>query len=425
MSLADKITARLAEKAKERDKAAEDARERARQKAAYLKLREDRQREKEEELARILANAEVERQRLAEEERLRIIAHKTKEYYSVDKFSGALIPLPGEPKYFGDWVGTERILNKPPAWTPQGEGEFSINQVVQLQGNWEKGVLHGNGMAMFEESHMKWEGEFKMGKIHGVGFLTDLKTGVRKEALARNDIILCFKDELQDGKQIEINDAKLRIVGETPNARVTILSHVKNWLYRVRYQDQLQPRDCNLDFSSIRRFRILHHLPQIYHLTKFGVQSEASKRYDYYFDTYGPGNKPRLGVAVGRRNPEMRFVGPQPLYPQDRKKTLRNENIFETEFLGFGKAKEEEENRIRREQKKIQWAKLIEERREKEEEDKQKRIEEDQKAFLDDQMSKQKEKDIADRALKEAEQKEIDDAIAAEQARWDSKEATY
>ena len=104
----------------------------------------------------------------------------------------------------------------------------------------------------------------------------------RKEALARDNVVVCLKEELLDGKQIEFDDASLRIVSVYGKAKGNIMKHVENWRYLVHMQDELHPRNREIDFSSIKNFRILHHLPQVYDLDRFGIQTAPPKVYDYF-----------------------------------------------------------------------------------------------------------------------------------------------
>ena len=136
---------------------------------------------------------------------------------------------------------------------------------------------------------------------------------MKREALARSNHILCFKDELQDGKQVEIHDPKTRLVSfYYGKPRANIVRHVENWRYLIRFHDQLVPRERELDFSSVTAFTILHHLPRIYELSGFGVKMDAPRSYDYYADTYGAAaGKPRLGIAVSRYWPSRLSLSPE------------------------------------------------------------------------------------------------------------------
>ncbi len=167
-----------------------------------LKKEEEMIKRLEEERARKEALKE-EQERLAEELKQKEIERKTKNFFHYNEFNRKIIP-PLEPFYFGEHVtfGSNSRMN--PAWLPQGHGEFHlsedtfdsdgdrlyINGVTRVSGNFEKGVLHGNAYLKFKES--EYRGEVKKGKLHGSGILTE--NGVEREALLRNELVICYKD---------------------------------------------------------------------------------------------------------------------------------------------------------------------------------------------------------------------------------------
>ncbi len=57
-------------------------------------------------------------------------------------------------------------------------------------------------------------------------------------------------------------------------------------LTRILSSPQIRPRERDVVFSSIKDFKVLHHLPNIYHTTEYGVTNDAAPRYDYYKDVY-------------------------------------------------------------------------------------------------------------------------------------------
>jgi hypothetical protein len=93
----------------------------------------------------------------------------------------------------------------------------------------------------------------------------------------------------------------------------------------------------------LNSFTILHNLPQIYHLSKFGIPVEAPTRYDYYADTYGEKGRPKLGIAGGRPAANMKALDAIPLDVNNRKMTNYKENMFASNEVGIGFADDEEE----------------------------------------------------------------------------------
>lgn len=60
-------------------------------------------------------------------------------------------------------------------------------------------------------------------------------------------------------------------------------------IFRVRFHEGVTPRERNVNFSKIKSFKILKHLPIIHHFSQSpslpNVESPGS--YDYYKDVYG------------------------------------------------------------------------------------------------------------------------------------------
>ena len=250
-----------------------------------------------------------------------------------------------------------------------------------------------------------------MASVHGVGFVTD-KHGVRREALARDNLIMCYKDELVDGKQVEFDDATMRVVAESRTPRASIMFHVTGWKYRCHFHDEIRPRERDVVFSSLTRFKVLNHLPQIYHMSRFGVQTDPPVRYNYYNDVYGTSRgEPKLGIAGGRRSDAMESFEARALRPHQRLATFtKSDNIFESQFVGIGAAKEAEEVGQRKEQKKKQFAALIEKRRAEQEAEKKRLVEEEQHRLLEEDTAKQKE------AFAKKQEEEANNAKALHQA---------
>ncbi len=103
-----------------------------------------------------------------------------------------------------------------------------------------------------------------------------------------------------------------------------------------------------------------------------GVTVEAAKVFDY---------RRKLGSVVER-----------PLEPQfpSRAYEERRLNYFESREVGIGAAKEEDELAERQKMKKLQWAKLVEEKKAKFIADRQKQIEEEQAKIMEQSLASTK-----------------------------------
>lgn len=213
----------------------------------------------------------------------------------------------------------------------------------------------------------------------------------------------------------------LAVVGNR-KAMATIQYHVKNWRYRVRFHNEVTPRDRDIDFSTITEFRVLHHKPLIYDLSRFGYTMDQPPVYDYYKDTYGITSRPRLGVAMGRLTPNMKQIGPTPLSPKSRDKTNYKENMFESRMVGIGAAQAQEEEAERKIQKKAQWAKLIDERRAIEEAERLQKIEEEQDKYMKEEKEKLRAK-VEEEKRKEAEfEAELAGSLEEEKKKMEEKD---
>jgi hypothetical protein len=213
----------------------------------------------------------------------------------------------------------------------------------------------------------------------------------------------------------------LAVVGNR-KAMATIQFHVKSWRYRVRFHNEVTPRDRDIDFSTITEFRVLHHKPLIYDLSRFGYTMDQPPVYDYYKDTYGISSRPHLGVAMGRLTPNMKQIGPLPLSPKFRDKSNYKENMFESRMVGIGAAQAQEEEAERKIQKKAQWAKLIDERRAIEEAERLEKIEEEQAKYMKEQMEKQKAKLEEDKKKEADFEAELADSLEEEKRKMEAKD---
>jgi len=306
-----------------------------------------------------------------------------------------------------------------------------MNHEVFLEGTFKFGRIHGQGVLRLEDGRM-WEGEFKNGKIHGVGLVVEQVPGpegshvlTKREAIARNHVVICHKDELVEGVQVELNDPTLALglVGQPMSCNkvyASVMFHVRGWKYRCRFHEEVKPRERDVEFSSLRTFKVLHHLPKVYHISRFGDEGapvDAEPRYDYWSDVYGPYAKlkgPKLGIAGGRRTAEMRPFQAEPLKPVARThaKTDYKENSFESFMVGIGAAQEEEEVARRKELKKRQFLELIDKRRSDAEAERQKAIEEEQARITEADLAKSKAKALAAEAERKRDQAELASALA-------------
>ena len=395
----------------------------ARAKAEAIRAEEDRQRA-------LRANAESEAEFQVELKRQAELKRKTKDYWKLDHLGERVLLPPHFPSYFGEHIDGGRG-----SWVPHGRGQFLFDHRVFLEGEFQRGKIHGNGVLRLDDGRM-WEGEFKNGRIHGVGSITEPGSDgamVKREAIARNHIIICHKDELKDGVQVELQDPTiaLGLVGQPLSCNkvyASVMYHVRGWKYRCRFHEEVQPRERDVEFSSLRSFKVLHHLPQIYHISRYGAQEapvDAEPRYDYFSDVYGPFLKlkgPKLGIAGGRRTADMRAHHAEPLKPIARvhAKSDYKENCYESRMVGIGAAQEEEEIERRKEMKKKQFQALIDKRRADAEADRLKAIEEEQARITAEDLAKAKARKEEAERQKQKEQEEMQAALKAAAEEYDA-----
>ena len=414
------IAERLAAKEKERAKKLEALATVVDAKAELQRKKDEKRRQEEDREAALRAQAESDAAYQLELAREAEIKRKTKDYWKLDHLNERVLLAPHFPGYYGEHLGDRG------AWVPHGKGEFRHKHEVILEGTFRKGIIHGDGVLRLENGCI-WEGEFKNGKIHGVGFWTNEK-GVKREAVARNHVVICYKDELLDGKQVEIDDPTLRMVAPPLTGNkilATIMFHVRGWKYRCRFHEEVRPRERDVVFSSLKTFKILHNLPQIYHLNSFGFEVDATPRYDYWSDVYGQAHKgkgPKLGIAGGRRTAEMRPFQAEPLKPIARTstKTDYRENVYESGMVGIGAAQEEEEVERRREMKRKQFQALIDKRRADAEAERLKTIEEEQKRLAEEDIAKNKAKAAEAAAAKLKHEQDLKEALERAATEYDA-----
>lgn len=421
------LAAKLKKSSLEREKKDDMRRQLANEKAEKLRVREEARMKAEAEAKFLRENEhlrlQMEREKFEEAERIR----KTKTYFRVSDYNNDKLSIAMNPTYYGEHITDKKST----AWVPHGPGQFLVGDEPIKDGTFKMGQMHGAGTQIFDDDS-KWEGEFKRGYMDGVGFYTAAKEanpeGERREALARENRIVCYHDQLQQGLQIEFDDPTMRVITKSRRPRATIIHHVRNWKFRCHFHDEIVPRERDVVFSSLKFFTILHHLPRIYHTTGFGVQNDASKRYDYFQDVYGkPEAQVPLATAGGRRSINMKAVGAQALLAPERARRSRSdykENVLESAEVGIGAAKAEEEKARLAELKKKQFAALIEQRRQEEEAKRKALIEEEQKKIMEEDLAKQKAAFEEKKRRQEEEKKAHEEALASQIAAVEADHAT-
>mmetsp|Transcript_18440 Transcript_18440/g.30715 ORF Transcript_18440/g.30715 Transcript_18440/m.30715 type:complete len:645 (+) Transcript_18440:153-2087(+) len=355
-------------------------------------------------------------EQIEEEKRLKKIAddeaeriYKTKEYIQLDYLMRPS-PEEGHPMYYG-----ENIATKHGTWIPHGQGSLHFDDQKFYEGKWENGIMHGTACFTQDDGTI-WEGTLIKGKIHGVGYLT--RNGKRDEVLAYHNVVHCFRSELYDGKQVEIDDPSLRL-GSNTLPRVTIMSHRKKWSFKCRFHDEVQPRERYVDFSTLKNFTILHHLPLVYDQTRFNIPLEADTRYNYWEDVYGQITRPKLGHAGGRAGPEQRPQGVKIKAIEEKPTSDYSENVFESQEMGIGRSLMEKE-RLRVEANKIEaWNKSLAEKRELENQERNRLVAEEEARVLAEAQAKQMEK----AKQRKAESDKLRKQIEEENEKWDSKDS--
>ena len=133
---------------------------------------------------------------------------KAVSYFKVNKY-GQRLSLEDQTSYYG---GHSAVRN---SWRPNGDGEYLLNDEKLLKGNFNKGgFMQGNGEITFykeEKMWALWEGGFQNGQLSGAGHITDQK-GIKKEAIARDNKVICMREDLQLGQQIEFNDQSFQVL---------------------------------------------------------------------------------------------------------------------------------------------------------------------------------------------------------------------
>jgi hypothetical protein len=417
------LAAQLKKEQLDRDKADARRREVAQAKAELFRKKEEARLKKEAEEKFWRENealrAKIEKERADEAERVR----KTKTYFKLDPYSDTQFQIAMNPTYFGEHITDTQ---RKESWVPHGEGKFIYGDDYIIKGTYDKGFLHGHGHQIFEDES-SYEGEFKKGRMEGVGVYTEKIESPSKnspekvssrECLMRDNIILCYKDDLQQGTQIEFDDPTLFVVTMNRRPRASIMYHERGWKYKVHWHDEIKPRERSVVFSSIKKFKVLSHLPKIYFSNALlpEIQNDPPKRYDYFKDVYGHDvDEPKLGITGNRRDINMKPLNVVAKTPAERnkyyKKNIYKKNVFESAAVGVGAAAAEEEKERLQEVKRKQFEDLIEKRREEAEAEKQAAIEAEQKRALEEETANKKSEREAEKKEKEAEQIAMQKAI--------------
>lgn len=240
-----------------------------------------------------------------------------------------------------------------------------------------------------------------------------LKPSDPVEALMKDNIVICVRKDLIEGKQLEFNDSSLAVTSthcDYSLPRAILIRHVKKWRYLFRFQDQVVPREREVNLEFVHYFKILHHLPIITVLSHIHLPMDEDGKYDYYKDNYGTSgsdNPPFLSIAIGRRDENMRARGYlPPLKAKDREHVdPASLNMFESGLSGIVVAKELEQQALQIANRKLQWAKLVDKKRDEAEAERRRQIEESH-ALLAEQEQREKEEMARQAAL------EVEDAMS-------------
>lgn len=217
-----------------------------------------------------------------EEERLRLELiekkraedeRKTKAYFEFNKYDRR-IAMEGGPVYFGDFT------TKSTAWFPHGKGTFTVFGSEVLNGRFVKGDFV-DGIVRFSDGDT-WNGHVEHHHMHGVGLLTT-QDGTQQEVIARDNEIVCYKSELTNGLHIQFHEQFSNIYPALNRKPVaTVLKHVREWVYLLKFHDEVWPEDREIDLSRYSSFSIVRDRPRVYSLQGFDLIQTAHSRVDDY-----------------------------------------------------------------------------------------------------------------------------------------------
>ena len=442
----------------------------------------------------------------ADDEEKQTIRYFNYNQYEQKKFKEKVTPV-----YVGDFKMTEK------SWVPHGKGKIQINNVVQMEGDFKQGFLTGKGMLRFLDGS-RWEGGVRDNNMHGIGKYTDAPIKKKKErensddeddsnmeseyetdtdsmyeggndlvgepprvreAIAKDNFILCFREQLLNGTTLEFQNIQNKTKigtkidfkiyeGEKRKMKAYIIGFgpIRDWIYKLRFYDEIYPRERAIDLSLHNDFKVVLSAPTVYSLQSYGIQAtpdqiqdyrhlskppyEASSKYKkleqrfedirldnmFVFADEGEDDSTiatqfsqstDLSSIAAFKNPSMSNIrhlaraACEPLTPL-RHYTSKPANVFEALAAGIGAAKEEENTKAREKRKKEQFHKLIEERKAAAEARKQKEIEEQQAKIMGADLEEQKKVTQAKEAEEEAYRKVTEAAIEAELESLNSKD---
>ena len=242
----------------------------------------------------------------------------------------------------------------------------------------------------------------------------------KRHAIAKDNIIICFQDELIPGLQMEflgpLSGISAAPFSTNSICKAVILAHVPTpqikvnpvskfsyqiranekasvemvddkkhtWIYKVRFFDDVFPKVREIDLEIYSQFRLLRNLPLIYDLSLFGITTEI-KRIDDHRITL-PTISPQSPVKNKNYKVSAALL---PAFPA-RSYKERSDNLFEARAAGIGAAQEEEEKERQKQLQKEQWAKLIAERKVAFEANRKKQIEDEQQRLLAEELVRQR-----------------------------------
>lgn len=243
-----------------------------------------------------------------------------------------------------------------------------------------------------------------------------------KKAIARDNLIVCFQDEIIPGRQIEflgpLSGIRAAPFSTNTDCIATVLKHVPRsaspplspsktkerkdptefdcevgkiphqWIYLMRFHEDIWPREREIDLEVYSHFKLLREKPLIYDLSMFSAQNETRRIDDFRTSLPTITQSPLSPLALKNKNYRV-STELLPKFPT-RGHSERLKSVFEARAAGIGAAAEEEHKERLKQQQKEQWAKLIEERRAAFEEARRQRIEAEQQQLLTEALASQK-----------------------------------
>lgn len=361
---------------------------------------------------------------------------KTKKFFYFDEFERKK-PVEDHTYFYGDIETPSTIKNhaKRNSWRPHGHGEYHDKNMKILEGEFEHGDFQ-HGSAYFPRTNQQWLGHIRNNTISGAGtikvlgskpmdkeesndddshhYRRYLKGEIAKapppaplpdiidKAIAVHGRVICRRSELQIGTQLEFSHQLYGDYGSIDGSikpRVIILKHETEWKYWIRYSNpDTWPRDRLIDLSVIGDFKVLRHLPLVYHLHLAGEDSTP--------------DQPRVTTDYRYHLSHRTARALLPSLPK-RPHVMRRENMFESREVGIGAAREEDEAKDRAAMQQLQWKHLIAERKAKFQAERQAQVEAEQAAQLEQSVAGVKrDKEEAKRREEEALKAALDEELS-------------